>query len=63
MRSLILAGVRLEGEPGMLAQLVRLVEQFIGAGMIRITPALFHQDELKRRLIITLNMTRVVQHI
>lgn len=47
----------------LLAQLVRLVEQFIGSGRISITPALFHPDELKRRLIITLNMTRVVQHI
>ena len=47
----------------LLAQLVRLVEQFIGSGKISITPALFHQDELKRRLIITLNMTSVVQHI
>jgi type III restriction enzyme len=47
----------------MLAQLVRLVEQFIGSGRISITSALFHQDELKRRLIITLNMTRVVHHI
>ena len=41
----------------LLAQLVRLVEQFIGSGKISITPALFHQDDLKRRLIITLNMT------
>lgn len=47
----------------LLSQLVRLVEQFIGSGKINITPALFHQDEIKRRLIITLNMTRVVQHI
>ena len=47
----------------LLAQLVRLVEQFIGSGKIKITPALFHQDNLKRRLIVTLNMTRVVQHI
>lgn len=47
----------------LLAQLVRLVEQFIGSGKISITPALFHQDDLKRRLLITLNMTRVVQHI
>ena len=47
----------------LLAQLVRLVEQFIRSDTIRITPALFAQDDLKRRLIITLNMTRVVQHI
>jgi type III restriction enzyme len=47
----------------LLAQLVRLVEEFIRAGKITITPALFYQDDLKRRLIITLNMTKVVQHI
>jgi type III restriction enzyme len=47
----------------LLAQLVRLVEQFIRADKIAIHPPLFYQDELRRRLIITLNMTRVVQHI
>ena len=47
----------------LLAQLVRLVDQFIRSDRITITPALFYQDELKRRLIITLNMTRLVQHI
>ena len=47
----------------LLAQLVRLVEQFIRSDAISISPALFFQDDLKRRLIITLNMTKVVQHI
>jgi type III restriction enzyme len=47
----------------LLAQLVRLVEQFIRSDRIDIHPPLFYQDELPRRLIITLNMTRVVQHI
>ncbi len=47
----------------LLAQLVRLVEQFIRSKDIAIHPPLFYQDELKRRLIITLNMSRVVQHI
>jgi type III restriction enzyme len=47
----------------LLAQLVRLVEKFINSGKIAIHPPLFYQDELRRRLIITLNMTRVVQHI
>ena len=47
----------------LLAQLVRLVEQYIRSGKIAITPALFNQDDLNRRLLITLNMTRVVQHI
>ena len=47
----------------LLAQLVRLVEQFIRSDKIDIAPALFLDDDLKRRLIVTLNMTRVVQHI
>ncbi len=47
----------------LLAQLVLLIEQFIHSDRITITPLLFNQDELKRRLIITLNMTKVVQHI
>ncbi len=51
------------GKEFLLAQLVRLVEQFIRSDNIHITPALFYQDDLKRRLIITLNMTKVVQHI
>lgn len=47
----------------LLAQLVRLVEEFIRGDHITIQPALFHQDELSRRLVITMNMSRVVQHI
>jgi type III restriction enzyme len=47
----------------LLAQLVRLVEQFIRSDRIAIHPPLFYQDDLRRRLMITLNMTRVVQHI
>ena len=47
----------------LLAQLVRIVEQFIRADRIDIFPPLFYQDELRRRLIITLNMSRVVQHV
>ncbi len=47
----------------LLAQLVSIVEQFIRSDRIRITPPLFYQDELRRRLIVTLNMSRVVQHV
>jgi len=47
----------------LLAQLVRLVDEFIRSDHISIHPALFAQDELTRRLIITLNMSRVVHHI
>jgi type III restriction enzyme len=47
----------------LLAQLVRVVKQFIRSDRIAISPPLFYQDELRRRLIITLNMSRVVQHV
>ena len=47
----------------LLAQLVLLVEQFVRSDKIHITPTLFEQDSLYRRLIIALNMTKVVQHI
>ena len=47
----------------LLAQLVHLIEQFIRSDNIVITPALFNRDSLRRRLIMTLNMTRLVQHI
>lgn len=47
----------------LLAQLVQIVERFVQSDRITITPLLFYQDELRRRLIITLNMSRVVQHV
>jgi len=47
----------------LLAQLVRLTERFIHSDRIAISPALFYQDQLRRRLIMTLNMSRVVQHV
>lgn len=47
----------------LLAQVVQIVEQFIRSDKLEVLPALFYQDELRRRLIITLNMSRVVQHI
>ena len=47
----------------LLAQLVRLVERFVRSDRIAIAPALFLADDLKRRLVVTLNMTAVVRHI
>jgi type III restriction enzyme len=47
----------------LLAQLVKIVEQFITSDRVAITPSLYNQDDLRRRLIITLNMSRVVQHV
>ena len=51
------------GKEVLLTQLIRLVEQFLRSDRIAIVPALFLQDDLKRRLMLTLNMTKVVQHI
>ena len=51
------------GKALLLAQLVRLIEQFVRSDSIRIVPSLFWRDDLKRRLIITLNTNKVVQHI
>jgi hypothetical protein len=47
----------------LLAQLIQLVEDFILSEKIRIFPQFFDQDDKKRRILITLNMNRVVHHI
>jgi type III restriction enzyme len=47
----------------LLAQLIHLVEIFLSSNKIDITPPLFYQDELHRRIIYTLNMKKIVQHI
>ena len=47
----------------LLAQLIALIERFIGSERLRITPALFATDDLRRRLVLTLNMSRLVQHL
>ncbi len=51
------------GRELLLAQLVRIVEEFIRSEHIAISPPLFYQDELRRRVIITFNMSRIVQHV
>ncbi|MDP3115467.1 MAG: DEAD/DEAH box helicase family protein [Candidatus Cloacimonadaceae bacterium] len=47
----------------LLAQLVRLVEEFIASDCIVVDPPIFNLDDLRRRLVITLNMSKVIQHI
>ena len=47
----------------LIAQLVKLVEQFLQSDKLVVTPPLLYQEETARRLIIALNMTRVVQHV
>jgi len=46
-----------------LAQVVRIVEQFIDSDKIQIKSDLFLQDDSKRKILIILNMNKIVQHI
>lgn len=46
-----------------LVQVVRLVERFIDSDKIRIKHDLFHQDNSKRKILIILNMNKIIQHI
>ncbi|MEN6371752.1 MAG: DEAD/DEAH box helicase family protein [Armatimonadota bacterium] len=47
----------------LLAQVIRLVEKFILSDKIRIQPELFYHNELKKRILLTLNMVSIVRHI
>lgn len=47
----------------LLAQLIRIVEKFINSDIIKMNPPLFFQDDIKRRILITLNMSKIVNHI
>jgi len=47
----------------LLAQLIKLVENFLTSKKIGIMPGLFYQEEIRRRIVFALNMTRIVRHI
>ncbi len=47
----------------LLAQIVQLAEQFIRSDFIRITPLVFEQNELRRRVMLILNMSKIVNHL
>ena len=47
----------------LLPQLIRLVEQFITSGKIQVRPPTYQEDELKNRILLTLSMEKIVQHI
>jgi type III restriction enzyme len=55
------------GWPGsrevLLGQLIGVVERVLRSDRIRIEPALFDRDPLRRRILLTLNMSRIVQHL
>jgi type III restriction enzyme len=47
----------------LLAQLIGLIESFLNSDRIRIAPDGYGDDPVRRRLVLTLNMSRVVQHM
>lgn len=47
----------------LLAQVIRIVESFMNSDKIEIIPPLFGEDDINRRLVLTLNMRKVMQHI
>ncbi|NBJ14764.1 MAG: type III restriction endonuclease subunit R [Dehalobacter sp. 4CP] len=46
-----------------LIQLIRIIEEFVHSEKIRIKNPLFNQDEVRKRILIMLNMNKVIQHI
>jgi type III restriction enzyme len=47
----------------LLGQVIRLVERFVQSDRISVHPTGYNEDDLRRRLILTLNMNQVVHHI
>ncbi len=50
------------GREFLIFQLVCLVEEFLASGGVEI-PSLFHQEPLRRRILIALNLDEIVQHL
>ena len=47
----------------LIAQLIPLAERVLTSDRIHITPPLFYQDEMRRRLVLTLSLNGLTQHI
>lgn len=47
----------------LIGQLIRIVEQFIISDKIKINPGLFSTDEFRKRIMMIINMNKIVQHI
>jgi type III restriction enzyme len=58
-----LQGRHFNGDRDYLAlQLIQLVEQFLASDKITI-PSLFHQEDLRKRVLLSLNIDQIVQHL
>ena len=47
----------------LLGQVIHLVEQYLQSGAIVINPPLFNTDPLRQRIILMMNMNKIVQHL
>ena len=47
----------------LLGQVIRLVENFLASDRIVINPPLFNTNPLRRRILLMMNMSRIVQHL
>jgi type III restriction enzyme len=47
----------------LIGQVIRLVEQYIASDAIKINPPLFITDPLRRRILLMMNMNKIVQHL
>ncbi len=50
------------GRDYLVFQLIRLVEQFIASDQL-VVPGLFNQEPLRKRILLTLNIDRIVEHL
>lgn len=50
------------GREWLIQQLVRLTEQFFNSDRLEI-PSLFHQDPLRKRILVALSIDRIVEHV
>lgn len=47
----------------LVGQLVGLTDRYLDSGLVQVDPPLFYQDPLKRRIIYTLNLRKIAQHL
>jgi type III restriction enzyme len=47
----------------LLVQLIKLVEAFLNSDRVKIVPSAVERDEIRRRIILALNMKRIVEHL
>ena len=52
-----------DSKENLLIQLIGIVEKFINSNKIKIKNPVFNKDEIRRRVLIMLNMNKVIQHI